>query len=75
MSYLDFILLLDSGYLSVGHSEMYPYDVLVTRRETEGFGFVIISSISKMGSVIGESIGTYPAAQCYHGYFFQSVAL
>ncbi|XP_056000644.1 membrane-associated guanylate kinase, WW and PDZ domain-containing protein 1-like isoform X13 [Ostrea edulis] len=35
-----------------GHSEIYPYDVLVTRRETEGFGFVIISSISKMGSVI-----------------------
>ncbi|XP_048740641.1 membrane-associated guanylate kinase, WW and PDZ domain-containing protein 1-like isoform X3 [Ostrea edulis] len=39
-----------------GHSEIYPYDVLVTRRETEGFGFVIISSISKMGSVIGECI-------------------
>nr|XP_022298503.1 uncharacterized protein LOC111107545 isoform X4 [Crassostrea virginica] len=58
----------DSGYLSVGHSEMYPYDVLVTRRETEGFGFVIISSISKMGSVIGESIGKIiensPAERC-----------
>nr|XP_022295952.1 membrane-associated guanylate kinase, WW and PDZ domain-containing protein 3-like isoform X10 [Crassostrea virginica] len=51
-----------------GHAEMYPYDVLVTRRETEGFGFVIISSISKMGSVIGESIGKIiensPAERC-----------
>ncbi|XP_056000645.1 membrane-associated guanylate kinase, WW and PDZ domain-containing protein 1-like isoform X14 [Ostrea edulis] len=51
-----------------GHSEIYPYDVLVTRRETEGFGFVIISSISKMGSVIGECIGKIiensPAERC-----------
>ncbi|XP_056000643.1 membrane-associated guanylate kinase, WW and PDZ domain-containing protein 1-like isoform X12 [Ostrea edulis] len=58
----------DSGYLSLGHSEIYPYDVLVTRRETEGFGFVIISSISKMGSVIGECIGKIiensPAERC-----------
>lgn len=54
----------DSGYLSLGQSEMYPYDVLVTRRETEGFGFVIISSISKMGSVIGKIIENSPAERC-----------
>ena len=32
----------------------YPYDVTVTRRENEGFGFVIISSVNKAGSTIGE---------------------
>jgi hypothetical protein len=31
----------------------YPYDVTVTRRESEGFGFVIISSVNKAGSTIG----------------------
>lgn len=31
----------------------YPYDVTVTRRENEGFGFVIISSSNKAGSAIG----------------------
>ncbi|KAJ9598628.1 hypothetical protein L9F63_010698, partial [Diploptera punctata] len=30
----------------------YPYDVTVTRRENEGFGFVIISSVNKAGSTI-----------------------
>jgi hypothetical protein len=33
------------------------YDITVNRRETEGFGFVIISSVTKSGSVIGEFIG------------------
>jgi hypothetical protein len=37
----------------------YPYDVTVTRRETEGFGFVIISSVTKSGATLGEFIGTY----------------
>ena len=32
---------------------MYPYDVVVMRRETEGFGFVIISSVTKGVSFIG----------------------
>jgi atrophin-1 interacting protein 3 (BAI1-associated protein 1) len=31
----------------------YPYNVTVTRRENEGFGFVIISAINKAGSTIG----------------------
>lgn len=31
----------------------YPYDVTVKRRENEGFGFVIISSLNKAGSTIG----------------------
>lgn len=36
------------------HSNVrYPYDVTVTRRENEGFGFVIISSLNKVGSTIG----------------------
>lgn len=38
-----------------GMSEVY--DITVNRRETEGFGFVIISSVTKSGSVIGEFIG------------------
>lgn len=32
----------------------YPYDVTVKRRENEGFGFVIISSLNKAGSTIGK---------------------
>lgn len=31
------------------------YDVVVNRNETEGFGFVIISSVNKIGSTIGKS--------------------
>ena len=31
----------------------FPYDITVTRREDEGFGFVIISSVTKAGSTIG----------------------
>ena len=41
------------------HGTAYPYDVTVTRREMEGFGFVIISSVTKSGSTLGEFIGTY----------------
>lgn len=37
-----------------------PYDVIVNRREHEGFGFIIVSSLSKVGAVVGEfCIGTY----------------
>lgn len=36
------------------HDGGYPYDVTVTRRENEGFGFVIISSVNKIGSTIGK---------------------
>ena len=32
---------------------IYPYDVTVMRRENEGFGFVIISSVTKGVSFIG----------------------
>ncbi|KAK7602579.1 hypothetical protein V9T40_008168 [Parthenolecanium corni] len=39
----------------------YPYDVTVTRRENEGFGFVIISSLNKAGSAIGRIIENSPA--------------
>ena len=42
----------------------YPYDVTVTRRETEGFGFVIISSASRSGSTIGRIITGSPAERC-----------
>ncbi|CAH1783197.1 unnamed protein product [Owenia fusiformis] len=48
--------------------ETYPYDVTVTRRENEGFGFVIISSVTKAGTTVGESIGRIiensPAERC-----------
>ena len=39
---------------------VYPYDVTVMRREDEGFGFVIISSVTKGVSFIGNF--TQPAA-------------
>ncbi|KAG8285679.1 Membrane-associated guanylate kinase, WW and PDZ domain-containing protein 3 [Homalodisca vitripennis] len=42
----------------------YPYDVTVTRRESEGFGFVIISSLNKAGSTIGRIIEGSPAERC-----------
>ncbi len=43
-------------------STSYPYDVTVTRRENEGFGFVIISSASRAaGSTIGRIIPGSPA--------------
>ncbi len=45
-------------------SETYPYDVTVARRENEGFGFVIISSVSRAGSTIGRIIPGSPAERC-----------
>ncbi|KAK8737494.1 hypothetical protein OTU49_004523 [Cherax quadricarinatus] len=42
----------------------FPYDVTVTRRENEGFGFVIISSVTKSGSTIGRIIEGSPAERC-----------
>ena len=35
---------------------IYPYDVTVMRREDEGFGFVIISSVTKGISFIGNRL-------------------
>ena len=40
----------------------YPYDVTVSRLENEGFGFVIISSVSRAGSTIGRII---PGKHCH----------
>ncbi|CAB3366537.1 Hypothetical predicted protein [Cloeon dipterum] len=42
----------------------YPFNVTVSRRETEGFGFVIISSVNKAGSTIGRIIEGSPAERC-----------
>ena len=42
----------------------FPYDITVTRREDEGFGFVIISSVTKAGSTIGRIIKGSPAERC-----------
>ena len=39
-----------------GQVQGYPYDVTVSRLENEGFGFVIISSVSRAGSTIGRII-------------------
>ena len=40
--------------------DQLPYDVIVSRREHEGFGFIIVSSLNKVGAVVGEfCIGTY----------------
>lgn len=43
---------------------LYPYDVTVVRRENEGFGFVIISSVTRAGSTIGRIIENSPAERC-----------
>ncbi|XP_066255225.1 membrane-associated guanylate kinase, WW and PDZ domain-containing protein 2 [Euwallacea similis] len=40
------------------------YDVTVQRTESEGFGFVIISSVNKIGSTIGRLIEDSPAERC-----------
>ncbi|XP_030748735.1 membrane-associated guanylate kinase, WW and PDZ domain-containing protein 1 [Sitophilus oryzae] len=40
------------------------YDVTVQRSENEGFGFVIISSLNKIGSSIGRLIEDSPAERC-----------
>ncbi|XP_068148192.1 LOW QUALITY PROTEIN: membrane-associated guanylate kinase, WW and PDZ domain-containing protein 1 [Drosophila tropicalis] len=43
----------------------YPYDVIVSRHENEGFGFVIISSSNHYyGSTIGKLIPSSPADRC-----------
>merc|ERR1719433_2324576 len=47
-----------------GYPEGYPYDVTVSRLENEGFGFVIISSVSRAGSTIGRIIPGSPAERC-----------
>ena len=46
-------------------SVKYPYNVIVSRNENEGFGFVIISSSSQYyGSSIGKLIPGSPAERC-----------
>lgn len=45
--------------------ENEPFECLVTRREHEGFGFIIVSSVNKVGAVVGEfCIGTYQSNLC-----------
>ncbi|XP_022237212.1 membrane-associated guanylate kinase, WW and PDZ domain-containing protein 1-like isoform X2 [Limulus polyphemus] len=44
--------------------KMYPYDITLTRKENEGFGFVIISSVGKAGSAIGRIVQQSPAEHC-----------
>ena len=52
---LSLFFLVDSPYRSQTLHDTYLYDVTVTRRENEGFGFVIISSVTKSGSTIGKT--------------------
>ncbi|KAL1242647.1 WW and PDZ domain-containing protein,Membrane-associated guanylate kinase [Trichinella spiralis] len=47
-------------------SRRYPFDVTIARKENEGFGFVIISSVNRAGSAIGRIINGSPAARCGH---------
>ena len=55
-----FIIIAESYRDPVGQQgpgpSIYPYDVTVSRLENEGFGFVIISSVSRAGSTIGRII-------------------
>ena len=56
--------LLASTTASTGAGNPYPYDVTVERRENEGFGFVIVSSVAKKGLTIGRIIEASPAERC-----------
>ncbi|KAJ1345481.1 hypothetical protein KIN20_000027 [Parelaphostrongylus tenuis] len=49
-----------SGILN-GHGE---YDVTLTRNDTDGFGFIIISSLNRTGSTIGQILENSPAENC-----------
>ncbi|VDM60942.1 unnamed protein product [Angiostrongylus costaricensis] len=49
-----------TGMLS-GHGE---YDVTLTRNDTDGFGFIIISSLNRSGSTIGQILENSPAENC-----------
>ncbi|CAJ0601351.1 unnamed protein product [Cylicocyclus nassatus] len=40
------------------------YDVTLTRNENDGFGFIIISSLSRNGSTIGQILENSPAEKC-----------
>lgn len=51
-----FLFNVDSAYHTRSMESIYPYDVTVTRQENEGFGFVIISSVSRAGSTIGKML-------------------
>ena len=54
---LMFIVIAESYRDGVGGAGpgIYPYDVTVTRRESEGFGFVIISSSNQNNQQNGQS--------------------
>merc|ERR1719433_2359563 len=54
----------DPGQGMPGMTPGYPYDVSMSRLEIEGFGFVIISSVSRAGSTIGRIIPGSPAERC-----------
>uniref|UniRef100_A0A1A9W3M9 Membrane-associated guanylate kinase, WW and PDZ domain-containing protein 1 n=1 Tax=Glossina brevipalpis TaxID=37001 RepID=A0A1A9W3M9_9MUSC len=58
-------LLQQSALPRNGSTVRYSYDVIVTRHENEGFGFVIISSSNQYyGSTIGKLIPGSPADRC-----------
>lgn len=50
----------NTNYGIPNHPSAQTYDIVVNRNENEGFGFVIISSVNKVGSTIGKcSFKTY----------------
>jgi len=50
----------------VDHSvPSYPFDITLQRRDNEpGFGFVVVSSLTRRGAIIGEIIANSPAGKC-----------
>ncbi|XP_055372622.1 membrane-associated guanylate kinase, WW and PDZ domain-containing protein 1 isoform X2 [Condylostylus longicornis] len=55
----------DLALLSLPQTLQHPYDVVVSRHENEGFGFVIISSSNQFyGSTIGKIMPGSPADRC-----------
>ena len=44
----------------------YPYDVTLSRREHEGFGFILVSSSTKSGATIGSCQMLLTAALTLH---------
>lgn len=60
MAYMYYIILCFKLFTDLSNSTKqhldieYPYDVTLTKKDKEGFGFVVISSLNK-GPTIGKS--------------------
>lgn len=49
---------------SINTQRRSPFDVTLARSENEGFGFVIVTSMTRSGSHVGEFIGEIFSISC-----------